>query len=145
MVRTKICITACLVLIALAIALPTFAADNTQGNKQVVAKAKVAQATAPSAASKKETDKQALIQQVRQDVGNLNMQQITVQVLGMQYQKELNTLQQLQQQFCKAYKLDLNKFQQGMYVFNEQEAKFVEQQPPAPAQQQQAQAAPARQ
>lgn len=73
----------------------------------------------------------APITQMKQEMGALNLQGVTVQVLAMQYQKEMNNLQQMQTVFCEAHKLDVAKFRQGKYRYNEKEGQFVEQETPS--------------
>ena len=73
-----------------------------------------------------EEQHKAFIQQVKSNAAAVNLQEVTVQVLGMQYQKEVNNLQQMQAIFCDTYKLDVNKFRQGRYRFDEKTGKFNE-------------------
>ncbi len=87
---------------------------------------------APAAATPTEEQRKAFIQQVKANAAGMNLQEVTVQVLGMQYQKELNNLQQMQAVFCDSYKLDVNKFRQGRYRFDEKTGKFNEVEPKAP-------------
>lgn len=79
-----------------------------------------------------DAQKQALVQQVKQNLAALSYQEATAAVLGAQYQKELNNLQQMQAVFCDNHKLDVAKFRQGKYRFDEKEGKFVEQEPANP-------------
>ena len=88
----------------------------------------------PAAAAPTEEQRKAFVQQVKSNAAALNLQEVTVQVLGMQYQKELNSLQQMQAVFCDTYKLDVNKFRQGRYRFDEKTGKFNEVEPKAPGQ-----------
>ena len=78
------------------------------------------------------TEEQRL-QQVKANVAALNLQEVTVQVLGMEYQKELASMQQMQAVFCDTYKLDLNKFRQRKYRFDEKTGTFIEVEPKTPA------------
>lgn len=75
--------------------------------------------------------KDAYLTQLRQNIGALNLQEVTVSVLAAQYQKELNVFQQMQALFCDTYKLDVTKFRQKGYRFDEKTTKFVEQEPPS--------------
>ena len=76
-----------------------------------------------------EEQRKAFIQQVKSNAAAMNLQEVTVQILGMQYQKELASLQQMQAVFCDSYKLDVNKFRQGRYRFDEKTGKFSEVEP----------------
>lgn len=76
--------------------------------------------------AKADPQKQAFVQQVKQNLSALNFQEVTAAVLGGQYQKELNNLQQMQAIFCDTYKLEVAKFRQGKYRFDEAEGKFSE-------------------
>jgi len=76
--------------------------------------------------------REAFLTQARQHIGALNLQEVTVQILGAQYQKELNNLQQMQAVFCDTYQLDVTKFRQGRYQFDDSQAKFVEREPAKP-------------
>lgn len=89
-------------------------------------------AAAPPAQT--EEQRKAFVQQVKSNAAALNLQEVTVQVLGMQYQKELANLQQMQAIFCDTYKLDVTKFRQGRYRFDEKTGKFSEVEPKAPGQ-----------
>ena len=86
-------------------------------------------AAAPAAPA--EEQRKAFIQQVKSNAAAMNLQEVTVQVLGMQYQKELASLQQMQAVFCDSCKLDVNKFRQGKYRFDEKTGKFSEVEPKA--------------
>lgn len=88
---------------------------------------KAAEVKAAPAAGTEEQQKKAFLEQVKANIAALNLQGVTVQVLGMQFQKEQNNLQQMQAVFCDSYKLDVTKFRQGLYRFDEKEGKFVEQ------------------
>lgn len=79
------------------------------------------------AAEAADPQREQFLTQVRQNIGALNLQEVTVQILAAQYQKELNNLQQMQAVFCDTYKLDVTKFRQRGYRFDEKQAKFVEQ------------------
>ncbi len=89
-------------------------------------------AAAPPAQT--EEQRKAFIQQVKSNAAAMNLEEVTVQVLGMQYQKELANLQQMQAVFCDSYKLDVTKFRQGRYRFDEKTGKFNEIEPKAPGQ-----------
>lgn len=86
----------------------------------------------PPAAEAQDQPREQFLAQARRNIGALNFQEVTVQILAAQYQKELNNLQQMQAVFCDTYKLDVTKFRQGRYRFDEKQAKFVEQEPARP-------------
>lgn len=88
---------------------------------------KRAEAPAPD-----DAQQQAFIQQVRQNIAALNFQEVTASVLGAQYQKEVNNLQQMQAVFCDTYHLDVTKFRQRKYRFNEHDGTFAESDPAKP-------------
>ena len=90
---------------------------------QAAEKAKEAPKAAPTTTS---------VDQVKQRIQSLMVQEMTVRVLGMQYQKELGNLQQMQAVFCDTYKLDVARFREGRYRYNDKEDKFIEQAPAKP-------------
>ena len=98
---------------------PCWAAKETE-------KAKVSESKGVSQTQEDE-QKKAFVDQVKANIAALNLQGVTVQVLGMQYQKEQSSLQQMQAVFSDTYKLDVGKFREGLYRFDEKEGKFVEQ------------------
>ena len=68
-------------------------------------------------------------EQLQGDVITLRQQELVVQVLQYQHQKESQALGQMQQQFCDRYQLDAEKFRKGLYRYDEKADTFVEQQP----------------
>lgn len=66
------------------------------------------------------------------DITNLRNQDLRVGVLGQLLNEEIAKLRDVQTGFCSKYKLDVEKFRQGLYRYDEQQGKFVEV-APAPA------------
>ena len=100
----------------------------------VAAEEKKTEPKPAAAAGLEEQQKKAFLEQVKSNLAALNLQGVTAQVLGMEYQKELNNLQQMQAVFWDSYKLDVTKVRQGLYRFDEKEGKFVEEKPTRPVQ-----------
>lgn len=94
-------------------------------------------ATAPAQAQTAITtaqEKEALIT----NIANMRNQELRVAVLGQLLNEEIAKLRDVQKAFCSKYKLDLEKFRQGLYRYDEQQGKFIEVTPaPAPAKPQQ--------
>jgi len=62
-------------------------------------------------------------------VGNINFmrnQQIRVAVLQQLLNEELAKLKNVEEAFCKEYKLDIEKFRKGLYRYDDKQDKFVE-------------------
>ena len=66
------------------------------------------------------------------DITNLRNQDLRVAVLGQVLNEEIAKLRDVQTAFCGKYKLDVEKFRQGLYRYDEKQGKFVEV-APAPA------------
>ena len=62
---------------------------------------------------------------LQDNINNLRNQSITVQVLGNQYNKELAELRRMEAVFCDLYELDVAKWRQGIYTWNEEQEKFI--------------------
>ena len=86
------------------------------------------------AKDKKEEAKEAAtpVEAVRQEkellaanINNLNNQQIKVAVLQQILTDEVGKLRNIQAVFCDAYKLDVDKFRQGLYRYDDKQGKFV--------------------
>lgn len=68
------------------------------------------------------------------NITDMRNQELRVAVLGQLLNEEIAKLRNVQTTFCNKYKLDIEKFRQGLYRYDEQQAKFVETPPvPAPA------------
>ena len=95
--------------------------------KKNVKQATPAQAAATGAITTTQ-EKEVLIT----DITNLRNQDLRVGVLGQVLNEEIAKLRGVQTAFCGKYKLDVEKFRQGLYRYDEQQGKFVEV-APAPA------------
>ncbi len=71
---------------------------------------------------KKAQEKELLIA----NLNNLRNQELRVAVLQQLLNEAFVQLRNLQAVFCDTYKLDVEKFRQGLYRYDEKEAKFVE-------------------
>jgi len=61
--------------------------------------------------------------------GNINFmrsQQIRVAVLQQVFNEEVDKLKNVEEAFCKEYKLDVDKFRKGLYRYDEKQEKFIE-------------------
>ncbi|MCX5703527.1 MAG: hypothetical protein NT066_03445 [Candidatus Omnitrophica bacterium] len=96
--------------------------------KKNVKQATPAQAQAATGAITTTKEKEVLIT----DITNLRNQDLRVGVLGQLLNEEIAKLRDVQTAFCGKYKLDVEKFRQGLYRYDEQQGKFVEV-APAPA------------
>lgn len=57
---------------------------------------------------------------------NLRNQELRVAVLQQLLNEAVVQLRNIQAVFCDTYKLDVEKFRQGLYRYDDKEAKFVE-------------------
>ncbi len=121
--RAAVFITSCGLLFGSVIGVRVWAQDEKKDKAKVEAPAVLT-----------EEQRKTFIQQVKANVAAVNLQEVTVQVLGMEYQKELSKMQQMQAVFCDTYKLDVDKVRQGRYRFDEKTGKFNEVEPKAPGQ-----------
>lgn len=62
---------------------------------------------------------------LKENIEKLRGQSIVVQVLANQYNKELAELRRMEAVFCDVFKLDIDKWRAGQYVFNQEEGRFV--------------------
>ncbi|MFH0935277.1 MAG: hypothetical protein V1828_00220 [Candidatus Omnitrophota bacterium] len=111
---------------ALAVFSFVFPATGVCGERMKKDTAKQAQFSTPSGATAQEK-KQALI-------NNFNImrnQELRVILLQQMLNEELIKLNNLQEQFCKLYNLDINKLRQGLYRYDDAQEKFIEVQPQA--------------
>lgn len=93
------------------------------GEKKDVKKAAPAAAQAQATTNiSAQQEKDALIA----NISNMRNQELRVAVLGQLLNEEIAKLRQVQEAFCAKYKLDVEKFRQGLYRYDEQQGKFVE-------------------
>jgi len=100
-----------LVAVALLCATPVMAKDKKEQAKE--------QAQGPVEAARQEKEVLAA------NINNLNSQQIRVAVLQQVLSEEVAKLRNVQAVFCDTYKLDVDKFRQGLYRYDEKQGKFV--------------------
>lgn len=93
---------------------PVLAKDKSK----VQETAKPAQQT-PVEAAKQE--KELLIA----NINNMRNQEIRAAVLQQLLNEEITKLRSVQEAFCSKYKLDIDKFRQGLYRYDEAQGKFV--------------------
>lgn len=72
------------------------------------------------------------------NINNMRNQELRAAVLGQLLNEEIAKLRDVQTAFCSKYKLDMEKFRQGLYRYDEQQGRFIETLPasatsPAPA------------
>jgi hypothetical protein len=60
------------------------------------------------------------------NINNMRNQEIRAAVLQQLLNEEIAKLRNLQALFCDKYKLDVDKFRQGLYRYDESQGKFVE-------------------
>ena len=68
------------------------------------------------------------------DITNLRNQDLRVAVLDQLLNEEIAKLRDVQTAFCSKYKLDVEKFRQGLYRYDDKQGKFIEITPAPPAQ-----------
>ena len=61
------------------------------------------------------------------NINNMRNQEIRATVLQQLLNEEIAKLRNLQALFCDRYQLNVDKFRQGLYRYDEQQGKFVEQ------------------
>ena len=111
---------------ALAVFSFIFPAAGVCGERRKKDTAQQAQFAVPSGATAEEK-KQALI-------SNFNImrnQELRVILLQQMLNEEVIKLNNLQEQFCKLYNLDINKLRQGLYRYDDAQERFIEVQPQA--------------
>jgi hypothetical protein len=86
------------------------------------AKKEQTELTFPSMTDSGRQEKELLIA----NLNNLRNQELRVAVLQQLLGEEINKLRNVQALFCDQYKLDVDKFRQGLYRYDEQKARFVE-------------------
>jgi len=59
------------------------------------------------------------------NINNMRNQELRVAVLQQLLNEEVGKLRNVQAVFCDAYKLDIEKFRQGLYRYDEMQGKFV--------------------
>jgi hypothetical protein len=115
-----------LVIAALLIASPAFARSvkkNVAKNQPApaAAQAVAAQAGAGAQTSQEEAQRQELIT----NITTLRNQEIRAAVLQQLLNEEAGKLMNTQAVFCDRYKLDVEKWRQGLYRYDEKTQKFV--------------------
>ena len=101
-----------LVVVALLCATPLLAKDKVKEE---------AKQPAPNPVETVRQEKELLIA----NINNLNNQQLRVAVLQQLLNEEIAKLRNTQAVFCDAYKLDIEKFRQGLYRYDEKQGKFI--------------------
>lgn len=80
-----------------------------------------------------EAKKQGAVDKQREalfaSINNLRGQELRVAVLQQLLSEEVAKLRSVQNDFCKQYKLDTEKFRQGLYRYDPNTNKFVEVKP----------------
>ena len=97
---------------ALLFATPVLAKDNKKEQAKEAAQG-------PVEAARQE--KEALIA----NINNMRNQELRVAVMQQILNEEVAKLRNIQAVFCDAYKLDVDKFRQGLYRYDEKTGKFV--------------------
>ncbi len=64
-------------------------------------------------------------ERLQQDISRIKSQEVVVQVLAAQYNKELAELRRMEAIFCDVYKLDIDIWRKGQYRWNNEKGKFV--------------------
>jgi len=59
------------------------------------------------------------------NINNLRNQELRVAILQQLLNEEVAKLRNIQAVFCDAYKLDVDKFRQGLYRYDERQGKFI--------------------
>jgi len=68
------------------------------------------------------------------NINAMRTQELRVAVLKQLSDEESAKLQGIQAAFCDKYKLDVNKFREGLYRYDDKAGKFIEAEPPKPPQ-----------
>lgn len=61
------------------------------------------------------------------NINNMRNQELRVAILQQLLNEEMGKLRNTEAVFCDQYKLDIDKFRQGLYLYDDKQAKFVEQ------------------
>jgi hypothetical protein len=72
---------------------------------------------------------QAARQELFANINAIQNAQIRVAVLQQLLNEESAKLMNIQAVFCDRYKLDVDKFRKGLYIYDDRIGKFVEQEP----------------
>lgn len=88
---------------------------------QAEAKPRAKAAPAP-VVKKADSDKDKLIA----NLNNMRNQEVRVIILQQLINEEVAKLNEVQESFCKTYKLDVDKLRQGLYRYDDDKGKFVE-------------------
>ena len=75
-------------------------------------------------------EKEALVA----NINNMRNQELRVAVLGQILNEEVAKMRDVQASFCSKYKLNVEKFRQGLYRYDDKQGKFVEAEAPKPQQ-----------
>ncbi|MFA4888787.1 MAG: hypothetical protein WC628_04350 [Candidatus Omnitrophota bacterium] len=89
------------------------------------AKAPVAAAPAQQQLSPEDMARQELIA----NINGMRNAEIRVAVMQQILNEEASKLMNIQAVFCDRYKLDVDKFRKGLYIYDDKAGKFVEQVP----------------
>jgi hypothetical protein len=93
---------------------------------QAVVLAKDKEAAQPAKATAQESKAQQQKELLITNINNMRAQEIRVAVLQQLFNEEIAKLKNLQESFCKQYKLDIEKFRKGLYRYDDVQGKFVE-------------------
>ena len=102
-----------------AAAVVAISADNKDAGK-------AKEQTAPVAQNQALSPQDQAKQQLMNDLGLMQNQEVRVIVLQQLLNREGADLRQSQAVFCDAYKLDVEKWRKGLYRYDEKQAKFIE-------------------
>ena len=99
-----------------------FATETSAGKEKTVQPAQAETLSQPANQAAAQ-EKEALIA----NINTLRNADLRVAVLQQLLNEEMAKRQNLEAVFCDRYKLDISKFRQGLYTYDEKEGKFVEQ------------------
>lgn len=121
-------------LVVLAVALLSYSpvlAKDKKGKPMDLAKAEEG-AQAPQVATPAATTQQdAARQELVANLNGMRNQELRVAILQQLLNEESSKLLNVQAVFCDRYSLDVSKWRQGMYMYDDKQQKFIEQQPQA--------------
>jgi hypothetical protein len=110
--------------LALLCPMSVLAKDGNEGKTKAEP---LAQQTAPVATPTPQSDQKAQEKEMLiANLNNLRNQELRVAVLQQLLNEAFVQLRNLQAVFCDAYKLDVEKFRQGLYRYDDKEGKFFE-------------------
>ncbi len=111
--------------LVIAFAGPVFAAKDTKVQKKDTKAAAAPQdkdAAFPQLSPTAQQEREALVA----NINNMNNQQLRVAVLQQLLNEEVAKLRNVQAVFCDQYGLDIEKFRNGLYRYDDKAGKFVE-------------------